>query len=97
MVYHASHATKEDGTLYLIWSHEHGAWWGPGRSGYVRSISKAGRYSREEALRICAEAIPGDAKRLGALPELPVPEADLHEMRDHFRSLLPDDPTEAWE
>ena len=88
-----------DGTtkMYLIWSHEHGGWWGPGRSGYVRSISAAGRYSRDEALRICAEAIPGDAARLGALPELPVREDDLRIMGDRFRGMFPDVPKEAWE
>lgn len=83
--------------VYLIWSHEHGGWWGPGRAGYVRSISKAGRYSRDEALTICAEAIPGDARRLGALPELPVRKADVLVMRDAFRGRFPALPAEVWE
>jgi hypothetical protein len=68
------------GMTYLIWSHEHGAWWGPGRCGYTRDPRRAGRYSRVEALKICTEAIPGDSKRLGALPELPVREDDLDAM-----------------
>ena len=81
---------------YLIWSHQNGGWWAaPHGSGYVRSISKGARYSRQVALRICAEAIPGNAAQLGALPELPVLEADLREMRDHF--LRSDVATEAWE
>jgi hypothetical protein len=62
---------------YLIWSHEHGGWWGPERCGYGQSISKAGRYSREEAIQICTRAIPGTSTYLGALPELPVRVADV--------------------
>ena len=62
---------------YLIWSVEHNGWWGPGRCGYFRELSKAGRYSHAEALAICIRSIPGTSTRLGALPELPVLEADV--------------------
>ena len=62
---------------YLIWSVEHEAWWGPERSGYYGSIASAGRYTREEALRICISAMPGTSTRFGALPELPVRLADI--------------------
>lgn len=65
---------------YLVWSHEHGAWWGSGQMGYVQQLSSAGRYTRTEAIRICKRAIPGTAERLGALPELPVREADILEV-----------------
>ena len=82
---------------YFIWSHEHGAWWGPGRCGYVRSIAQAGRYSHAEAIDICANAIPGTSRKLGALPELPVLEADVMTMRDRFRAAFPDIEREAWE
>lgn len=41
---------------YLIWSNEHAAWWRSGHLGYTEIISKAGRYSREEAEQICADA-----------------------------------------
>ena len=41
---------------YLIWSNEHGAWWGPGERGYVREIARAGRYSKEGAEMICRRA-----------------------------------------
>ena len=41
---------------YVIWSEEHGAWWSPGRSGYTRSLSNAGRYSKEEAQEIVTRA-----------------------------------------
>ena len=82
---------------YLIWSHEHSAWWGAERCGYVRSIRRAGRYSHAEALDICRNAIPGTSRILGALPELPVLEADLLAMRNYFREHLPNVEEEAWE
>lgn len=57
--------------VYLVWSNEHSAWWGPRRSGYYLSLDYAGRYSRDEALKISAEARggwkPGDVP-----PEMPV-------------------------
>lgn len=56
---------------YLIWSNQRRRWWGPDRSGYVKRIRDAGRYTESEALEICAEAM---TRRLGdkTLPELPV-------------------------
>jgi hypothetical protein len=82
---------------YLIWSHQHGRWMGPKREGYVRRLSSAGRYSREEAIEICSKAILGDAQALGALPELPVREEDVFEMRAAYRLRFPNRPTETWE
>lgn len=41
---------------HLIWSNEHGGWWGPGRRGYVRIIARAGRYSPDVAKQICTDA-----------------------------------------
>lgn len=68
-------------TEYLIWSHEHAAWWGPDRCGYFRDVARAGRYSRTEALTICAAARggwrPGDAPN-----EHPVLEADAMEIEE---------------
>jgi hypothetical protein len=43
-------------TKWVVWSEEHGAWWGPGRHGYTTSLAKAGRYDRDEARVIAAEA-----------------------------------------
>jgi hypothetical protein len=40
--------------LWLVWSNEHRAWWGPNRSQYYWDITAAGRYTIEEALKICA-------------------------------------------
>ena len=82
---------------YLIWSHEHKQWWGPDRCGYVQSIARAGRYTHAEALDICAGAIPGTSRRLGALPELPVREADVLMIRDRFRGEFPSERREYWE
>lgn len=63
---------------YLIWSHEHSGWWGPAHCSYTKRLSLAGRYSRQEALDICANAMAGNVDRLGCFPELPVREADIH-------------------
>jgi hypothetical protein len=41
---------------WLIWSDEHGAWWMPNASGYTRKLSDAGRYSLEQATKICITA-----------------------------------------
>ena len=32
---------------YLIWSHEHTAWWAPNAQGYVKEVKDAGRYPAE--------------------------------------------------
>lgn len=63
--------------VYLIWSNEHQAWWGPDRCGYVRAVTQAGRYSRSEAIEICKRAIPGTAAGIGMLPEIPVHGLDV--------------------
>lgn len=78
-----------DTDIYLIWSHEHKAWWGPNRSGYTSRLSQAGRYGHIEALEICAEAIPGTSTRLGALPELPVKLADIEAIRLNYVAQFP--------
>jgi hypothetical protein len=51
-----------DDDTYLIFSVEHARWWGPGHCGYVSAISNAGRYPRDEALRICLNAMPRAAR-----------------------------------
>lgn len=43
-----------NGCAWLIWSHEHGAWWGPNRCGYTMNPAAAGRYPMREAVEICA-------------------------------------------
>jgi hypothetical protein len=60
---------------YLIWSNEHRAWWRPNKCGYTVHLAVAGRYSHDEALRICRNArdgwMPGEPP-----PEIPVREDD---------------------
>lgn len=41
------------GPLWLVWSNEHRAWWGPNQRHYYWDIAAAGRYTLEEALDIC--------------------------------------------
>lgn len=43
---------------YVIWSHEHGQWWGPNHCGYTDDLAKAGRYSKAEAGEIVLDHIP---------------------------------------
>lgn len=39
--------------VWLVWSSEHSAWWGPGERDYTPNIRKAGRYTLQHALDIC--------------------------------------------
>lgn len=41
---------------WLIYSFEHRAWWAKDRCGYVDKRENAGRYTLEEAIRICNTA-----------------------------------------
>ncbi len=50
---------------YVIWSNQHGAWWGPSRRGYTQWIEEAGRYALAEA-----EAIVQGATLNGQLHEM---------------------------
>jgi hypothetical protein len=40
-------------TVYLVWSNEHRAWWGPNFSGYTQDVWAAGRYDEAGALNAC--------------------------------------------
>ena len=48
-----------DAADYVVWSNEHGCWWGPERCGYQWKIEYAGRYTRDEAMSICRGARGG--------------------------------------
>ena len=41
---------------WLIWSHEHKAWWRPASNGYTEDRNLAGRYELFEAMEICRRA-----------------------------------------
>ena len=45
--------------MYLIWSNEHQAWWRPNSRGYTIHVDAAGRYEREEAIKIATGARDG--------------------------------------
>jgi len=57
---------------WVIWSEEHGAWWGPGGHGYTFSLRQAGRYSRQQAERIVENA--NRYLRQGARNEVALPD-----------------------
>lgn len=69
---------------YLIWSHEHGAWWRPNRAGYCLAVKDAGRYSQDEAIRICAHAREGLGDLSTPPNEMPVRVEDLLECQAEF-------------
>lgn len=77
---------NEEG-MYLIWSTEHRAWWRGGKAGYAHRLADAGIYSRDEAIKICRQAIPGTASRMGMLPEIPVRMADYEAMIKDLKVL----------
>ena len=74
---------------YLVWSHEHGMWWRANRHGYSRSVSDAGRYSRDEAIKICALARNGIGDLDTPPPEIPVRVEDLIECEIVFLAKQP--------
>ena len=53
--------------VYMIWSFEHGAWWGPNSNGFTRIPMDAGQYSRSDAYKICAR------RNYRGIYEVPVP------------------------
>ena len=73
---------------YLIWSNEHGAWWGPHRNGYVVRVEDAGTYTRSVALNICCSAMPGRL-RGDPINELPVRLSDMQFMLDRYQEAYP--------
>jgi hypothetical protein len=58
-----------EGPQWLIWSVDHGKWWGPSGYGYVSSRHRAGRYSLAEAVAACM-----DCHRLNQPRDTMVPE-----------------------
>jgi hypothetical protein len=61
---------------YFIWSNEHRAWWRAGARGYSQGLREAGRYTREQAMRICRDAI-FTSLHVGMLSEFPVRVTDV--------------------
>lgn len=68
--------------LYLIWSNEHKAWWRPDSRGYTIDVAQAGRYERDDAIRIASGS--RDGWFVGEVPaEIAISEADVlaHKMQ----------------
>jgi hypothetical protein len=61
--------------MYVIWSYEHQAWWAPGRHGYTRDLSAAGRYAE-----IDARDILSGANGYGEIEEVMIPVATIEPM-----------------
>lgn len=61
---------------YLVWSNEHRAWWGKDHCGYTRIIANAGRYDRDEALKIAGTRDGGWRLNKGNPDEIAIPEQD---------------------
>lgn len=45
--------------IWMIYSREHNAWWGPNHCGYFTDIASAGLYTQREADKVCADACRG--------------------------------------
>jgi hypothetical protein len=69
-------ATAAQADLWLVWSNEHGAWWGPNESGYYTDIRSAGRYTKEKAME-CADSRSHTKGKLP--PEVIISERDAME------------------
>jgi hypothetical protein len=82
---------------YLVWSVEHQGWWHRQNYGYAARLSEARRFSRAEALKVCTEAIPGQAHREGYLHELPVRLDDVKAMQTVYHRDFFILPLEDWE
>lgn len=62
--------------MYVVWSNEHKAWWGPGRCGYTPHYNQAGRYSQDAAMEICRQSLP-TALHIGIIDAIPVRVIDM--------------------
>jgi hypothetical protein len=72
----ATTANAAQADLWLVWSNEHGAWWGPNESGYYTDIRSAGRYTKEKAME-CADSRSHTKGKLP--PEVIISERDAME------------------
>jgi hypothetical protein len=57
---------------WVIWSEEHGAWWGPPLEQYTRSLRRARRYTEVEAKWIAFKA--NAFLEVGELHEVAMPD-----------------------
>ncbi len=72
---------------YVVWSHEHRAWWRSNSAGYTTALTRAGVYSRDDAISISHRA--RDRWEQDRIPnELPIRVSDLPEWA--IRILAPE-------
>ena len=76
--------------MYLVWSNEHRLWWRPNSRGYCPDWESAGRYTRQEAIAICAGARDGwgGPKSQPSPAEIPVREEDAQACADAFSAMM---------
>lgn len=64
--YHPMPDPTQTGPVYVVWSHEHSAWWATGGWGYTTVLDDAGKFSRAAAIKVCHNA--GAPFRIGFAP-----------------------------
>lgn len=75
------------GAYWLVWSNEHRAWWGPNHAHYYWDITEAGRYTLEEAMKICG--MRGVARGDGINPpEMIQPSPEWLVLREDIKSSV---------
>lgn len=72
---------------WVIFSRDHNAWWGANRSGYYLNVAEAGRYTKDEALRLTNPPNPRAGSDLpsGEPSDIPVPLSVLGHTRSGLR------------
>ncbi|WBB94246.1 hypothetical protein [Verrucosispora sp. WMMC514] len=84
---HAAKVAELVDDLFLVWSHEAGAWWGPGGRAYRHDITRAGRFTADVAQSHArTRTWPADRK---TPPEVVIPAPPLAVLADPAR-------IEAW-
>lgn len=70
-------------TAFVVWSHKHGAWWGPNRCGYHSQLAYAGVYTEAEARAIETDSAFGPAHQRSEARRL------AHQPFDHMQAMQP--------
>lgn len=73
---------------WLVFSHEHSAWWKPARRGYTGLTSQAGRYTEADAREICENAAYRWHRGAGGPKALPPEVMVRADSDDKFAAIL---------